>query len=707
MNKYHLQSQQESIKLLSLLFDTKPFSAKLEVCEEICFGVDNWLNIGEINLHPGSMEPGDENHYAPIERALKMGTYTWKIPQFNDLLSTTLDLMVSNEETDNEKAKQQTPQQQKEKLTPKTKRALEVIVNVAIRCGLAHPVFDAACVMEMPFKRATTVVADTNAVLQGGLDFVVRFLYPMARIKMPAVVHMEILNMADRYFSQRRAKKIPNKGSLLFDHVESQGGQRVILRLELQTDAEIDRPRVGADPLRGIFQPTQDQEDKNLGLPVIQRSFADRLILETAIEHRKRLSADHTVMLLTSDQGLAKMTLGEGMQVLFFDTNHLHDLFGSVLSGTCFRPFVGSLNAEWLYFVPLTELIWEFAFTFGSARLRNQETGAIFEVSAIGEGRPWVPYQSKDDLLWVRGEKLGSDKDERNKQGDSTHAVKNAKSKSLNTLSKDNSSTLALGHAKSVLRTSKFSLSSMLYLISHFHEKIRLTDKESQSILGITSVTYYVNYRNFLLAGGFLESQKQFFTKTERLDKLWEALKKSDYSLIKELLCGVPPFAEFVDNLKMRHPLTSEEASFINPSAFSTYCALAEISCVGLQIAGEGAYATPFIPELKAFSKIAKTTYQKLVKSDPYVLTGLWLETLAKEHGIHPIVARDCLNEAQKAGLLERYTEGSTPETQFEKHTMHVLTLENGVPVIQKIKLYHGDFVMPDRASISIKIEDK
>jgi hypothetical protein len=44
---------------------------------------------------------------------------------------------------------------------------------------------------------------------------------------------------------------------------------------------------------------------------------------------------------------------------------------------------------------------------------------------------------------------------------------------------------------------------------------------------------------------------------------------------------------------------------------------------------------------------------------------------------------------------------------EFEKHTMHYLTVDNGVPVIQKVKLYRGDFVIPDRASVSIRIEGK
>src|SRR5438132_1298254 len=85
--------------------------------------------------------------------------------------------------------------------------------------------------------------------------FLVRFLYPMVRIKIPAIVHMEILVMADRYFSWRRSTgKGIHSAATLLDHVTSQGSQRALLRLELQTDVEIERPRIGADPLRGVVQ---------------------------------------------------------------------------------------------------------------------------------------------------------------------------------------------------------------------------------------------------------------------------------------------------------------------------------------------------------------------------------------------------------------------------------------------------------------------
>ena len=84
----------------------------------------------------------------------------------------------------------------------------------------------------MPFRRSTTIVADTSGALQGGLDFVARHLHPAARVKVPAIVQMEIVNFADRFLSGRRATRT-RPTDLLIDHLLSQGGQRVLLRLEL------------------------------------------------------------------------------------------------------------------------------------------------------------------------------------------------------------------------------------------------------------------------------------------------------------------------------------------------------------------------------------------------------------------------------------------------------------------------------------------
>jgi len=78
-------------------------------------------------------------------------------------------------------------------------RGLDGVAHCACRVGLNHPVIDAGNLASMPFRTPTTIVADTSAIVQGGLDFAVRFLYPMARIKIPAIAHMELLNATDNF----------------------------------------------------------------------------------------------------------------------------------------------------------------------------------------------------------------------------------------------------------------------------------------------------------------------------------------------------------------------------------------------------------------------------------------------------------------------------------------------------------------------------
>jgi len=688
MTEFCLQSQHDAIRPLAIFFaEALPVgkSAKLEIGEDVCFGAAKWLPVGKIELHQGEKEPGDEGEYSHFERALKFGAYDWKLPVFENLLKSAQELFPEI----------------KVKGSHRLEQALEAISHVAIRCGFTHPVFDAEALAGMPFRKPTTVVVDTTSVLQGGLDFVVRFLYPYARIKIPAVVHMEIINMVDRYLRQRRkGRRIP---STLLDHANSQGGQRVLLRLELQADAEIERPRIGADPLRGIVQPDSDAEDKSLGLQQIQTSFADRLILETAIQHRERMSPDHPVMLMTSDQGLARMTLGEGLQPLFFDKNYSRQVFGTVLTGTCFYPIIGSSRSDdRLYQIPLPRLLWELAVTYGAARIANEEYSAAFEICALGENLSWNPFHARDDLLWVKwsgfdiskGSLTG--KKEAPQMPEVTRKV---------TISIEAAEGKIEGKRARVLKGSyKFSVSSMILLIQAFIEKTQLKDEDGIRTIGLKSLDNYEKYRNFLRSGNFITPTANAFTKTERLQMLWDALLGRDYSQIEMSLTAVPSFNSFKEELRSKKVIYAKSVSSVSESAFSTYCALAEVVCIGLQIPEEGFYRTSSGPTLEQFSEMAVECYKKMSKGEEYVLTGQWLEGMAKEYSVHPVMSRNRLNEAYQAGYLQRYAEGSTPETRFERHSMNYLNVKNGTPMIENVNLYHGDFLLADRASVRIRI---
>ena len=401
MSKFDLSSKRDAELTLAALMLHGNKSAQdvpnlnLQVREDKCFR-NNWVTAGRIQLFPEPPLASAQETVTDMQRiveALRLGFFEWSVPSQSDLAS------------DIESVLQQPPRNgftatQRKKILDATK----TVVHIAMRCGLAHPVFDALMLGHMQSRRPLSIVVDTNAVLQGGLDFFARHVTPRARIKVPALVHMEILNFCERYFSQRHKESYTPR--MLVDHLNGQGGQRVLLRLETDRGVEFERPRLGADPLRGVVAPDSDAEDKNLGLQQIQRSFADRLILETAVQHRDQVGPEHPVMLLTADQGLARMAVAESIQPIFFDSNAVSHLFGERLSGIGFVPF--SMDGPRFHSVSLVDVLWEFAATFGASRLASDVDKTALEVVALGEDVAWQPYHSYEDLLWTREGYAGS-----------------------------------------------------------------------------------------------------------------------------------------------------------------------------------------------------------------------------------------------------------------------------------------------------------
>lgn len=730
MTEYGLTARVESIGLLAELFQQiGDDPATIGIIEDRCFQPDAWLNIGQVLLRPSQPEPGMEKPRT-IRAAIRNGFFEWHCPRAESLVMEAFRKLGLE---DGEREDQRN----------KARRGLEGIVGAACRVGLLHPVFDSESVRLMPFRRPTTVVADTSAIVQGGLDFVVRFLYPMARVKVPAIAHMELLNAADNYLSLRRKAPQNSAGRILAEHAFSQGGQRVLLRLELQTDTEIERGRLGADPLRGIVQPGSDAEDRSLGLSVVQRSFADRLIFETARQHSGQASPDHPVLVLTCDQGLARMTISEGMQPLFFDANKLSAVDGRILTGTAFHPFTGHL-----YGVCLADLLWELAVTFGAARLAHAPSGCLIEVSAIGADLPWKPYHAKDDLLWVRNEGLATGEspsggpvavegrrsilqptsEEPSVSGVVVeHTAEPAPSEPASTAggqvvsrseSKGQSSQAVVtetragqepkravaGDRRARLYTGfyKFSPARMLALVRALHERTEVRATVAMAALGTTSASQLEDYRNFLVSGGFVTGDARRMVKTEELDRLWFALKALDRAEIGRQLRGVPSFARFIEHI-IGGAVSGEK---VPSRSIPTYRTLAEIAGLAATIPDERIYATFSDPSPSEFAEMALSVYENLPStSDEYVLTGEWLEGLIKGHGIHPLVSRQRLEEARAEGLIQRYAEGSTPDTRFGRHSLSVLELEAGLPVIRAVGLYEGGFLIPGRGSVTIKLK--
>jgi hypothetical protein len=200
------------------------------------------------------------------------------------------------------------------------------------------------------------------------------------------------------------------------------------------------------------------------------------------------------------------MTLGEGMQPLFFDKNYSSKIFGSVLSGACFWPFIGPINSNRLYFVPITELLWELAITFGAARLTNNESNAIIEVRATGYDLSWYPFHAKDDLLWLKWENIDFPDSSPRLNEEECRNIPTGLPRELShevMIEGEPSHDRATKKLKAGLMGSyKFSVSSMLLLIHAFYTKETMTDKEGVEVIGIMPDSYSKKYRNFLRLGG-------------------------------------------------------------------------------------------------------------------------------------------------------------------------------------------------------------
>ena len=700
MNAFVLQSREDAALVLADLFhghiendDEFTRVLELEVSEDRCFKEKQWVSIGKITVHPELPKASEDEAGGrdALLNAFQYGFFDWEIPSQDVLQAAVVSALKGN--------------QPNERAETTIKESVKAVAHVAIRCGLAYPAFDAMTFARMPFRRPVSIVVDTSAVIQGGLDFLARHLSPMVRIKVPALVHMEILNLVDRYFARRRrpTQAVTQNAKMLLEHTLSQGGHRTLLRLEVDRQIEFERPRLGADPLRGIVQPDSDAEDKQLNLQRIQRSFADRLILETAVQHRDRVGSDHPVMLMTSDQGLARMALAESIEPVFFDSNSVSHLFGVTLSGITFAPFATASHR--LCSSSLSHLLWECAVTFGSARLVSSVNQTTYEVASIGESVAWQPFHSYEDLLWTKvSSTRGQPVDAQLLPKDETVSLEKISPKDGDGRSDDAGEKRARRVTpRSLTGAYSFNAASMLNLMATLENTGSLSDEEGLVIAHVKTDSAYSQYYKFLIAGHFAGREHDRLVKTDLLDQFIRAMKEQSYMEMNAFLTGVPAFQQFSNKLELGSPLT-REASGLRKVAFPTHCTLAELCCIGVRIAGDGIYGTPCNPTPADFVPLALQAYEEVRAGESFALTGAWLECLAKRFGVHPVYVRQRLREAHQAGYLRRYFEGSTPETRYENRNIHVLRIDEETPVIQKSNLYYGDFLMPGRASVSIKL---
>ncbi len=354
MTALELKSPGEAERIIATIFQSELDSGKTECLlscqDDSAFDAGKWLQLGTIRLPPlSAISAAGEEINTLITTLIGRGAYEWLPPDIEAAKSSLSNILGTQEEG----------------LDP----VLGDISSIAIRAGLIRPAFDSGSLEDMPYRNPTTIVSDTSGVLQGGLDFVAKFLYPAARVKVPAIVNMELTNIADSFFALRRAEKKEKpdrRRRELVDHLKSQGGQRALLRMELQEDTEVERTFLLGDPLREAFAVDNGGEVKGLNIARPIRSYVDRLIVEAARHHQAQTGPGHVVRLLTSDQGLARMSLAEGIEPLYFSATKPDKLFGCCLTGRTLHPFSGQIHS-----VSLATFLWEMATAFGAAKLEG------------------------------------------------------------------------------------------------------------------------------------------------------------------------------------------------------------------------------------------------------------------------------------------------------------------------------------------------
>ena len=652
---------------------------RVQVQEQRAFKDDQWLGLGDVSLPLDVLDGDGERRDAELASA----AFEWQLPNMDTVKSELASLLEVKRDDD------------------RIPRALDQTAAIAVRTGLLHPVFDPDAVEEMPFRRTTTVVSDTSGVLQGALDFVVRHLHPAARVKIPTIVQMEFVNFTDRFFSIRRSNEARdrrnrdgnNRGKLLraselIEHLKSQGGQRTLLRIELQADAEIERTYLLGDPLRNAFRPDGDSALHGLNINVSMPAYADRLILEAARHHQAQSEPGHAVRLLTSDQGLARMVLAEGMKPLYFTAVKCADFFGARLTGRTFNPFTGGICS-----IPLTRVLWELATAFGAARLQWEDGGAI-TISASSDDTSWSPFQSVDDLFWFTVH-----------EADGIAPTSRPDSPAVRTETAGREKTTVVRHTTRKVSFQRMNVNGLLRLICALDDNQRLDGLQVAALLDVRSSKSVDEYRRFLLTAGLLEIDDDGWMAAGSVRLLSVALRNENTAALREALLEAPSFAAFDARLAkstVGHPV---DMSHLSRSA-ATYRTLGELTLACASV-GENVFVTPARPEPAHFSQLALRRFRELDGGDGLVATGRWLESLIQHDGIHPEVARRALERASEEGLLRRSTEGSTMQTDFDSHVVHVLRVDAGTPIAMPVHLYRGDYLVPGKASVSLRIEGR
>ena len=684
-----LKSQSDVIDDIVNVFLESP-RCQVAVREDTAFKDAEYLSLGAIEVFPSA-----DGEISALRAAVQRGMFEWYTPRSCEAFAGLKRCMITPR-TGNRK--HQSPNEER------LSSIVDLFGSIALRNGLRNPAFDPLALQEMPFVKPTTIVCDTSGILHGALNFVSRYLSPVARIKVPAVVHMEIVNLADRFLRNRRAKAQHVRPlHLINDHFLSQIGQRVLLQLELHSNIEVERTLLLGDPLRAAFQ--QDSELRELNLSVAIRSYVDRLILETARQHRIHAPTGHRLMLLTSDQGLARMALAEGIEPLYFRSVGASAFFDNHFAGTNPHPFSGGPQIT-----SIPEVLWDLATMAGEVKLSaTRGPQRMLTIQSISKELKWVPHHSYEDLLWTHytepNLRLNSNHLPTNIQQAALDLEESGKLKDRVAVSVENSSNSSdarsTNHTHELLL--KFNVSRLVRLIDDLDSRQELSINEVLSSLEVKQSNLR-DYRRFLESGKALIVDVNRWKATPELVRLAVSIRSNDVDELRNSFMSFQIFRALRDYFK-KHQVGAKLGLSKFGRANLTYRTLAEITGIGAPVYDVGFYATPQRPTAVAFADVGLRVFDRLKQEGDWIATGQWLEELIMSEGIHPLYARKQLQACSESGLVRRTTEGSTSETAYDRHTLRVVDTTEGVPTIRTEYLYRGDFLIPGKASSSLKLE--
>ena len=319
----------------------------------------------------------------------------------------------------------------------------------------------------------------------------------------------------------------------------------------------------------------------------------------------------------------------------------------------------------------------------------------------MGEETNWSPYHSFDDLLWCEHTPAKRTKENTEKPADGPSGRGNERrSLELRAGASSPGGGISFG---------RFSVDRMVHLVCALDDHGTMTNDRVLNILGARSSSGGGEYGRFLTSANLISIVRGTWRAETGLGPLSAALRNGRTDDVRDALERAPSFSAFaarIRELDIGRPLDpAGSGPGYGTRSAATYRTLGEITLLCASAFGEGPFPTPAVPDTGAFAEIALKRFSELDDGGGLVTVGAWLETMIRGDGIHPEVARRKLETANAEGLLRMSTEGSTPELRYDNRVVHVLRASAGEPVVERVRLYRGDYLIPGKASVSLRIE--